>query len=87
MYTNGMKKVGEVTHYYGKIGVAIVKLSASLKAGDRLQFKGHGADFVQAAESMQIKHEEVSSAKKGDEVGVKVDQAVKEGTEVFQAEE
>ena len=78
-----MKKVGKVTHYYGNIGVAILKLAAPLKVDDQIKFEGHGADFEQKVSSMQIKHESVEKAKKGAEAGLKVSQPVKEGTEVF----
>lgn len=77
-----MKKIGKVTHYYGNIDVAILKLTNSLKVGDRIKFEGHGVDFEQEVSSMQINHESVEKAKKGDDVGLKVDQPVKEGTEV-----
>ncbi|MEK7186998.1 MAG: translation elongation factor-like protein [Patescibacteria group bacterium] len=78
-----MKKVGKITHYYGKIGVATMKLASSLKMGDRVKFEGHGADFEQEITSMQIQHEGVDKAKKGDEIGLKVSEAVKEGTDVL----
>ena len=77
-----MKQVGTVIHYYGKIGVAILKLSAPLKVGDRIKFEGHGADFEQEVSSMQVEHKSIEEAKAGDEVGMKTEQAVKEGTEV-----
>jgi len=75
-------KVGKVTHYYNKAGVAIVELEGDLKAGDMIKFVGHGADFEQPADSIQVNHEQVQSAGKGDVVGLKVAQEVKEGTEV-----
>jgi len=77
------EKIGTVTHYYGKIGVGIVKLSGTVKVGDTLHFVGHSSDFTQAVDSIQIKHEQVESAKKGDEVGIKINQKVHEGDEVF----
>jgi len=81
-----MKKVGEVSHYYDKLGVAIIDLSAPLKVGDKIKFEGHGAEFEQTVDSMQIEHDVVEKAKKGDAVGVKVGQKVKEGTTVYLAE-
>lgn len=78
-----MKKVGKITHYYNKAGVAIVELDATLKVGDMVKLQGHGADFEQPADSIQINHEQVQSAGKGEVVGLKVIQEVKEGTEVF----
>ncbi len=82
----GMKKVGKVTHYYGKIGVAIIDLSGTLKVGDRIKFE-NGAEMEQTVDSMQIEHEQVESAKKGDMVGLKVDQKVHEGATVYLAGE
>lgn len=78
-----MKKVGKVTHYYNKAGVAIVEVEGAVKVGDTVKFEGHGADFEQPLDSIQINHEQVQSAKKGDIVGVKVVKEVKEGTEVL----
>jgi putative protease len=84
-YNKGMKKVGTVTHYYGKLGVAILQLEASLKVGDTVKFQGHGADFEQSVSSLQVDHAEVSEAAAGSQVGMKTDQPVREGSEVFLA--
>jgi putative protease len=81
-----MKKVGTVTHYYGKIGVVILELSDSLKVGDRIKFE-NGAEIEQTVDSMQVDHEQVEKAKKGDVVGLKVPQKVHEGATVYLAEE
>jgi putative protease len=81
-----MKKVGTVTHYYGKIGVAIVELSDILKVGDRIKFE-NGTEFKQVVESMQVEHEQVDEAKKGETIGLKVSQKVKEGATVYLVEE
>ena len=78
-------KVGKVTHYYNKAGVAIVELEGDLKVGDTIKFQGHGADFEQPVDSMQVNHEQVQSAGKGDVIGLKVLQEVKEGVEVLKA--
>lgn len=79
-----MIKVGTVTHYYDKIGVAIVDLSGGLTVGEKIKFVRGGEDlFEQTVESIQIEHEKVTAAKKGDVVGLKANEAVKEGTEVF----
>jgi len=81
------KPIGKITHYFGKIGVAIIELTDSLKVGDTLHFSGHGADFNQTVESMQIEHKSVEEAAKGESVGIKIDQKVKEGTAVFKVVE
>lgn len=71
--------IGKVTHYYDKIGVAVVELSNMLKVGDEVKIEGHGKEFKQKVTSMQIEHEKISEAKKGETVGLKVDELVKEG--------
>jgi len=77
-------KIGKVTHYYDKIGVAIIELDASLAKGDKVKFTRGGEDlFEQTIDSMQVEHEEVDSAKKGDVIGLKADKEVKESAEVF----
>ncbi len=73
------KPVGKVIHYYDKIGVGIIELSAALKVGDNVHFKGKHVDFSQPVGSMQVEHEQVEKAKKGDVVGMKVDQKVQDG--------
>lgn len=79
-----MFKVGKVSHYYDKIGVAIVELGGTLSVGDEIKFVKGGEDlFKQKVESIQIEHEKKDSAGKGDVVGLKTNEAVKEGTEVF----
>jgi putative protease len=77
-------KVGKVTHYYDKIKVAIVELDAKLAVGDTVKFVRGGEDlFEQKVDSIQIEHEQKDSAGKGEVIGMKVDQEVKEGAEVF----
>lgn len=78
------KKIGKVTHYYDKIGVAIVELAGNLKLGDSVTFKkGDDELLTQTVESMQIEKAGVDKAGKGDTIGLKVDEAVKEGAEVY----
>ncbi len=76
-------KVGKVTHYYDKIGVAVVKLANVLSTGDKIKFTGHGNEFTQEVSSMQMEHENIQKAKKGQIIGMKVDQAVKRGDQVL----
>lgn len=78
------KLIGKITHYYDKIGVAIVKLSAPLSVGDEIHFHGNTTDFTQKVESIQVEHSDIQDAKKGDEVGIKVNEKVREGDEVYQ---
>ncbi|MCS7240125.1 MAG: hypothetical protein NZ651_02625 [Candidatus Bipolaricaulota bacterium] len=75
--------VGKVTHYFGRIGVAVVKLTASLSQGDIVHFRGSSTDFTQTVESMQIEHQPVREAKPGEEVAIKVQNRIREGDEVY----
>lgn len=77
------KQVGKITHYFGKIGVAVVELSDELKIGDTVRIVGGNRDFTQKVTSMQIEHQNVEKAGKGEAVGMKVDQLVKEGDIVY----
>ena len=77
-----MKKIGKITHYYGNIGVAIIELSGKLSIGDRVKFSHGGHEFEQTIESMQMEHKDIDSAKKGDVIGIKVDEKVSDGVEV-----
>jgi len=79
------KKIGEITHYFDNIQVAIVKLAAPLKKGDKVKIKGNTTDLEEEVASMQVEHADIDEAKEGDEVGIKVSQKVREGDEVFKA--
>lgn len=72
------KTIGLVTHFYPHISVGIVEVKAPLKLGDSITFSGHGRTFKQKITSMQIEHESITVAKKGDIIGMKVVKPVKE---------
>lgn len=77
------QKVGVVTHYYDKIGVGIVKLLAPLALEDTIKIVGGDGEFSQTLDSMQVEHENIQKGKKGDVVGIKLNQPVKDKWEVF----
>lgn len=79
------KPIGEVIHYYDHLGVAVVKFNKAVKVGEKVNFKGAHADFTQTIDSIQYEHENIKSAKKGQDVGIKVDQKVHQGNKVFKA--
>lgn len=60
-----------------------MKLSETLKVSDQIKIVRGDQEFTQAVASMQVEHENIQTAKKGDEVGLKVDQPTKEGAEVY----
>jgi putative protease len=78
-----MKKVGVVDKYYSKISVALVTLSDNLAVDDKIKIKGATTDFEQVVKSMQIEHESINSAKKGQMIGLKVENKVRPNDEVF----
>lgn len=78
-----MSKIGRVTHYYGKIGVAIIELTGELKVGDRIAVRGAHTGIEQAVSSMQVDHGSIDAAKPGDQVGLKIKEKVREGDVVF----
>ncbi len=77
------KPLGKVTHYFPKIGVAVVALSDDLKQGEEIRFSGTQTDFTQKVNSMQVEHKTIASAMRGQEIGLKVDQDVKVGDRVL----
>ena len=80
-------KVAVVSHYYEKIQVAILELSSELKVGDTIKFvKGEDVLFEQKVDSMQVEHKSIDSAGAGDVIGLKVENEVNEGTEVYRVE-
>ena len=77
------KLIGKVIHFFDKIQVAVIELSGPLQTGDRIRVAGGDTDFEQDVESMQVDHKEISKAKKGDEVGLKVSEKVRDGYRVY----
>jgi putative protease len=77
------KLIGKITHYFGNIGVAVIKLSDKLKVGDTIRIVGGETDFTQNVDSMEMEHQKIEEAKKGESVGLKVDQKVREDYKVY----
>lgn len=80
------KILGKVIHYYDKIGVAVIRLEGKVSVGDTVKIARGEEEFEEKISSMQIEHENVDSAKKGDEVAVKLSQRTKEGAVVKEVE-
>ncbi|MFA7255573.1 MAG: hypothetical protein WC133_05705 [Candidatus Omnitrophota bacterium] len=74
----------EVTHYFPHVNAAVLKIkTGDIRVGDELLFKGHTTDFKQKVISMQIDHQPVLIARKGDDFGVEVKSRVRAGDLVF----
>jgi putative protease len=80
------KEIGKVLHYFSHLNVAAIELSGELKVGDTIHIAGHTTDFNQKVTSMQIEKDKVETAKKGDSIGIKVDEHVRENDNVFLTE-
>lgn len=80
------KPIGEVTHFYDKICVAVVRFDQGIEVGEEICFEGPKREFSQVLKSMQYEHESIQKAKKGQEVGVKVKKPVKKGHKVYHAQ-
>jgi putative protease len=78
-----LENVGKVTHFFTKISVAIVELTGTLSVGDKILIKGPTTNLEQTVTSMQIEHKNVETAKKGDSIGLKVNERVREGDTVY----
>ncbi len=76
--------IGGITHYYSNVSVGIIDLTGGdLRVGDFIHIKGKHTDLIQAVDSMQIEHQNVSQAERGKVVGVKVKVKVREHDQVF----
>ena len=81
------EEIGKVTHYFTKIGVAVIELSGDLKVGDEIHIKGATSDFKQKIDSMQIEHENIEEAKAGQSIGLKVKEHAREHDKVYKVAE
>jgi putative protease len=78
------KQIGKVIKFFGKIGVAAIRLSeGSLKVGDKIHITGHSTDVTLTVDSMQIENKSVPEAGSGADIGIKVADRVREHDLVY----
>jgi putative protease len=77
------EKVGIVIKYFAQIGVAAIRLEGNLAVGDTIHIQGHTTDFSQEVDSMQIENQSVPNAGPGADIGVKVQDRVREHDVVY----
>src|SRR3989304_4787688 len=77
------ERVGEVVHVFDKIMVAVLRLTAGIRQGDRLHFLGRLTDFEEQITSMQVEHQPVVAGGPGREGGVQLGQPVRRGDAVY----
>ncbi len=75
--------IGRVMDYFAKISVAGIDLTGKLRVGETIHIKGHTTDLEQVVESMQVEHEPVEEAGRGDKIGIKVRDRVRSGDHVY----
>jgi putative protease len=80
------EKIGKVTHYYNKIGVAAIAIEhGKLHKGDKIHIVGRTTDAEAVVTSMELEHHPIDEAEEGENVGVKVDEHVREHDDVYKA--
>ncbi len=77
------KQIGVVSNYFEKVSVVAIKLEKGLKIGDVIKIIGGDGEVEQVVDSMQINGKVVEKAKKGDDVGIRIDGKARRGYRVF----
>jgi translation elongation factor EF-1alpha len=75
--------IGKISHYFGHLEVAAMKLTGTLRAGDTIHVKGHTTDFTQPVDSLEVEHQKVDQGGPGQDVAFKVKDKARTGDEVF----
>ena len=76
-------EIGKVSDFFARPVVAGIEMSGSIKVGDKIHIKGHTTDMEFVVDSMQIDNANVTEAKAGDSVGIKVEDRVRRGDTVY----
>ena len=76
-------EIGQITHFFSKINVAVIELTLPLAVGDRILIRGPFTDFDQSVDSMQIDRKPIQHAEGGQSVGLKLTQLAKEKDVVY----
>ena len=77
------EEIGKVSDFFAHPVVAGIELTGTIKVGDKIHIKGHTTDLEMVVDSMQINNVNVSEAKAGDSVGVKVTDRVRSGDTIY----
>ncbi len=75
--------IGQVAHYFDRLGVAIVHVLTPMHVGDWIHIYGNKTNFVQQIESMEIERQKIDIAQPGDDIGMLVIEKVREGDWVY----
>lgn len=78
------EKIGIVMHFFNNINVAAITIThGTLTVGDTIHIKGAHTNFSQPVHRMEINRSPIETAKPGDEIGIKVQQRVREHDAVY----
>jgi putative protease len=77
------KPVGKVSHFFTHISVAVIDVTDTMTVGDTISFEGASTNFQQKIDSIQIEKKSIPSAKKGQAIGMKTNERVREGDLVY----
>ena len=80
-------EIGKVSDFFARPVVAGIELTATLKQGDKIHIKGHTTDMELIVDSMQIDNVDVTQAKAGDAIGIKVNDRVRRGDTIYKVTE
>ncbi len=78
--------LGRVDDFFAQVGVIALKLKSSLRVGNSIHIKGHTTDLIEPVTSMQIEHQAVESAQKGDSVGIRISGPARKRDWVFRVD-
>ena len=78
-----LREVGRVSHFFGKINVAIIEVTDTISVGDKIVIKGPTTDIEQTVDSMEIEHTNVKQAEAGQSIGMKVNARIREKDIVY----
>ena len=82
------EKIGVVEHFFTNVSVAAIKITnGELKIGDIIHIVGAHTDLKHKIDSMQINRVPVTSVKTGDDVGIKLNDRVREHDVVYKVNE
>lgn len=70
--TQALVAVGEISQFYAKINVAVLKLDEELSVGDSITYQTPDGSYTQTVLSMEIDRKPVFTAKPGDDIGIKL---------------
>lgn len=74
-----LKYIGEIIHYFEKINVGVIEVESRLRKGDIILINKN----TQVVQSMQINRKSIKIAKKGDDIGIKLNEKADVGDKVF----